>query len=101
MQRARMPTARDATIAILQREIAASAIISSFALAVSGKGRPGDRLTYCFSVNDIILLPFDVRIYISRRHQPHGVARRDVQQRTASKTWFTCKKWLEIISRGE
>jgi hypothetical protein len=32
-----MPTARDATIAIVQREIAASAVISSFALVVSGK----------------------------------------------------------------
>jgi hypothetical protein len=31
-----MPTARDATIAIVQREIVASAIISSFALVVSG-----------------------------------------------------------------
>jgi len=34
-----MPTARDATIAIVQREIAASAIISGFALVVSGKVR--------------------------------------------------------------
>ena len=34
-----MPTARDATIAIVQREIAASAVISSFALVVSGKVR--------------------------------------------------------------
>jgi hypothetical protein len=32
-----MPTARDATIAIVQREIAASAIVNSFALVVSGK----------------------------------------------------------------
>ena len=38
-----MPTARDATIAIVQREIAASAIISSFALAVRGKVLAGEK----------------------------------------------------------
>jgi hypothetical protein len=38
-----MPTAREATIAIVQREIAASAIISSFALAVRGKVSAGEK----------------------------------------------------------
>jgi hypothetical protein len=39
----RIPTARDATIAIVQRDIAASAIISSFALVVSGKVSAGEK----------------------------------------------------------
>jgi hypothetical protein len=38
-----MPTARDATIAIVQREIAASAIIGSLALAVRGRVSAGEK----------------------------------------------------------
>jgi len=39
----RIPTARDATIAIVQREITASAIISSLALVVRGKVSAGEK----------------------------------------------------------
>src|ERR1700691_1177300 len=39
----RMPTAREATIAMVHIEIAASAIISSLALAVSGKVSDGEK----------------------------------------------------------
>lgn len=38
-----MPTAREATIAMVHIEIAASAIIKSFALAVSGKVSDGEK----------------------------------------------------------
>ena len=39
----RMPTAREATMAMVQREIADSAIINNFALAVSGKVSAGEK----------------------------------------------------------
>ena len=39
----RMPTARDATIAMVQREIMASLIIKNFALAVSGNVSVGEK----------------------------------------------------------
>src|SRR5271156_2110256 len=35
----------------------------------------GDRLADGLCVSGVILLPFDVRLHISRRHQPHGVAK--------------------------
>jgi hypothetical protein len=50
-----MPTARDATIAIVQREIAASAIISSFAFAVRGKVSAGEKIRcVCKSKEQVI-----------------------------------------------
>jgi hypothetical protein len=35
---------------------------------------PGDRFTNRLSVGHIVLLPFDVRLHVRWRHQPHGVA---------------------------
>jgi hypothetical protein len=34
----------------------------------------GDRFTDSFRVSGIVLLPFDIRLYVSRRHQTHGVS---------------------------
>ena len=48
------------------------------ALLLSGLGLDephvgsGDCLADRFRVSGIVLLPFDVRFYVSRRHQPHG-----------------------------
>jgi len=36
---------------------------------------PGDRFANRLCVSRIVLLPFDVGLYVDRRHQPHGVAR--------------------------
>jgi hypothetical protein len=37
---------------------------------------PGDRFADGLRVSRIVLLPFDVGLHVSRRHQPHGVAKR-------------------------
>jgi hypothetical protein len=37
---------------------------------------PGDRLTNRFCVCHVILLPFDVGLNVSRRHQSYGMAKR-------------------------
>jgi hypothetical protein len=37
---------------------------------------PGDRLTDGLGIGGIILLPLDVRLHISWRHQAHGMAKR-------------------------
>jgi hypothetical protein len=55
-----MPTARDATIAIVQREIAASAIISSFALVVSGKVSAGDFWLARIAILVVVLLQIGI-----------------------------------------
>ena len=34
----------------------------------------GDGFTNRLSVSHVVLLPFDVRLHVSRRHQPHGMA---------------------------
>jgi hypothetical protein len=36
--------------------------------------RPGDRFADCLRVGGIVLLPLDVRLHISRWHQPHPMA---------------------------
>jgi hypothetical protein len=38
--------------------------------------RPADRLADRLCVGGVVLLPLDVRLDVSRRHQPHGVAER-------------------------
>src|ERR1700738_2719767 len=35
-----------------------------------------DRFADCFRVGRIVLLPLDVRLYVSRRHKPHGMPKR-------------------------
>ena len=37
---------------------------------------PGDRLADGLGVSRIVFLPFDVGLYVGRRHQAHGVAER-------------------------
>jgi hypothetical protein len=37
---------------------------------------PGDRLADGLDVSRIVFLPFDVGLYVGRRHQAHGVAER-------------------------
>ena len=37
---------------------------------------PGDSLADGLRVRSIVLLPFDVGLYVGRRHQPHGMAER-------------------------
>ena len=37
--------------------------------------RPGDRLADGLSVSSVILLPFDVGLYVGRRHQTHSIAK--------------------------
>jgi hypothetical protein len=37
---------------------------------------PGDRFANCFRVSRIVLLSFDVRLDVGRRHQAHGMAER-------------------------
>ena len=38
--------------------------------------RPGDRFADGLGVSHVILLPFDIRPYVGRRHQSHGMAKR-------------------------
>jgi hypothetical protein len=37
---------------------------------------PGHRFADRLRIGSIVLLPFDVRLHIGRRHQPHGVTER-------------------------
>jgi hypothetical protein len=55
-----MPTARDATIAIVQREFAASAIIGNFALVVSGKVTAGDFWLARIAILVVVLLQIGI-----------------------------------------
>ena len=51
------------------------------ALLVSGLGLdephidPGDSFTDGLSVSGVVLLPFNVRLHVGRRHQPHAMAK--------------------------
>src|SRR4029077_20085461 len=50
-------------------------------LLVSGLGLdephigPGDSFTDGLSVSGVVLLPFNVRLHVGRRHQPHAMAK--------------------------
>jgi len=75
-----MPTARDATIAIVQREIAASAIISSFALAVKGNVSVGEKAVEFVKAENLVDNPENVVGVAMREDDRVDIARSDARR---------------------
>jgi hypothetical protein len=46
-----------------------------------------DRFADCLRVGRIVLLPLDVRLYVSRRHKPHGMPKTASSQILGSVVW--------------